>query len=95
MMGMAKRRRRECGLLNRSRLELGKHAECYHAGVDNLSDIQGMVELGGSVAILGAKAGGAISQESHNCTAYLEAKLKYTGDRFSELTKSSVIEPTP
>jgi hypothetical protein len=57
MMGMAKRRRRERGMRNRSRLELGKHAECYHAGDDNLSDIQGMVELRGSVAILGTEAG--------------------------------------
>jgi hypothetical protein len=94
MMGMAKRRRRERGMRNRSRLELGKHAECHHEGVDNLRVIQEMVELRGSVAILGAEAGGAISQESHDCTAYLEAMLKYTGDRFPELTESSVIEPT-
>jgi hypothetical protein len=93
-MGMAKTRRRECGLRNRSKLELGKHDECYHEGVDNLRVIQGIVELRGSVAILGAEARGAISKESHNCTAYLEAKLKYTGDRFPELTESSVIEST-
>jgi hypothetical protein len=95
MMGMAMTRRRECGLRNRSRLELGKHAECFHEGVENLRVIQGMVELRGSVAILGAEPGGAISQESHDCTAHFEAKLKYTGDRFPELTESSVIELTP
>jgi hypothetical protein len=38
-------------------LDYGKHAECYHTGDNNRRVIQGMVELRGWVAILGAGAG--------------------------------------
>jgi hypothetical protein len=45
-----------------SELSATKHVECYHAGDDNRRIIQGMVELKGCVAILGAGAGGPRSK---------------------------------
>jgi hypothetical protein len=47
MTGTDKKDEVQARLENQVGLELGKHAECYQAGEDNLSVIQGMVELRG------------------------------------------------